>query len=262
MSNKRKMLSVAVVLVGLVVAAITFFPTQKTSSTQTEKSTAPEANVKMDAAINPPKSAPQNPATIAAEWQWQAINEKSQSAIENNVSLPYTPQSVHDALQEVKVDEAGNVILDHGALVSLDEALERIYNKLDGESLQSLQELIQEALPGKTGEQTAQLVGDYSQFLKAKEEFSQMHEGAGAVEQTIESIESDEALYRELQALREVYLGRETAQSLFLESDANAQFMFDTMKLELDNSLSPEERTQRQQEIEAQLKTKIGSTTE
>lgn len=195
--------------------------------------------------------------TVASEWQWQQMKQninKSQLRADNKDSLPFTEESIYNALQAVKFDENGNIILDHDALISLDEALERIHNKLDSETLSILQDIIRQALPGLSGEQTAKIVGDYYVFLEAKEEFSNMAEGLSDenAEPTLSSLENDESLYAELQSLRQVHLGSEATDSLFRVSDANAKFMFDSMKLGLDTSLTPQQREQQQQQIEAQ----------
>jgi len=190
-------------------------------------------------------------STIATQWKWDKNNEKtSPEYTSNQQSLPFTPQSVHNALQAIKFDENNNIILDHDALISLDEALERIYKKMDGDTLTVLKNIIQEHLPGKTGEQTAQIIGDYYQFLKAKDQFSELHEAASdAGMETLESIEQNEILYTELQALREAHLGSEVTAGLFRVSDANSKYILQSMKLELDNSLTTEEKALQHQKI-------------
>ena len=199
--------------------------------------------------------------TIAQQWQWETLNNKVQKQEGENLPQPFTPQSVHDALQAVKVDQNGDLILDHDALLSLDEALERIYNKLDADRLKQLRDLIEEALPGKVGTQTAKLVEDYNAFLKAKEEFSQVYEGSPPPydQQSVASINNDEAIYSELKALRQVYLGNEAATKLFGVSDATAQFMFDSMKLELDKTMNAEQKNQRRLELQTQLEAIVGT---
>jgi len=157
------------------------------------------------------------------------------------------------ALQAVKIDAEGNIILDHDALTSLDEALERIYTRLDAESISILTALIKDSLPGTAGEQTAQLVNDYAQFLLAKDEFSELYENSNPIasEQTLDSLNNDQALYGELQSLREVYLGKETTEQLFRISDANATFMFESLKLAENDTLTDVERRERQNYIQA-----------
>ena len=202
------------------------------------------------------------PTNISQQWQWEKIASNTNETTNKNVQLPFTPQSVHDALQVVKIDENGDIILDHDALLSLDEALERIYNKLDGDSLKQLRELIEQALPGSAGQQTANLVEDYNAFLKAKDQFSKTHEGSPPPydQQSIASISNDEALYGELKALRQVYLGDDVAKKLFAVSDATSQFMFDSMKLEFDDTLTPEEKDQRRIEHQQRLNATIDPT--
>lgn len=190
-------------------------------------------------------------ATIATEWLWSKNENRSDSYNDSERLFPFTPKSVFRALQAVKLDADGNVILDHDALLSLDEALERIYAKLDSESLMVLQQLIRDALPGHAGEQTAKLVGDYHQFLVAKNEFSQINEAMADSnnEMTTESIQANELLYKELQELREVHLGSSSTSKLFRISDAHAKYMFDSMKLESDQDLSVEEKQIKRLEI-------------
>jgi lipase chaperone LimK len=197
------------------------------------------------------------PLTIATQWQWKETNgqlNNAQVSSDRWATIPFTAESIYNALQAVKFDENGDVILDHDALISLDEALERIHNKLDSEMLGILQNLIKQNLQGKGGEQTAKIVGDYYQFLEAKEEFSKMDEvlSNANAELTVGSLENDQALYAELQSLREVHLGSDATDSLFRVSDANAQYMFESMKLEIDPHLTPEQKVQSGLEIKAQ----------
>jgi len=234
------------VLVGLVVIAIVvvFFIVNDTDTS----SMSSDVVVPKDSKNLSDKSIA---STIATQWKWDKNNEKiSLEYSSNQQSLPFTPQSVHNALQAIKFDENNHIILDHDALISLDEALERIYKKMDGDTLTVLKNIIQEHLPGKAGEQTAQIIGDYYQFLKAKDQFSELHEAASdAGMETLESIEQNEILYTELQALREAHLGSEVTASLFRVSDANSKYILQSMKLELDNSLTTEEKALQHQKI-------------
>jgi hypothetical protein len=193
-------------------------------------------------------------ATIATEWLWSKNENRTDSYNDSTRLFPFTSKSVFRALQAVKLDANGNVILDHDALLSLDEALERIYGKLDSESLIVLQQLIKDALPGQAGEQTAKLVGDYYQFLVAKNEFSQINEAMADSnnDMTADSIQANELLYKELQELRKVHLGSGSTNKLFRISDAHAKYMFDSMKLESNQELSVEQKQQMRLEIQEQ----------
>jgi hypothetical protein len=194
------------------------------------------------------------PATIATQWQWSKVNQQAEQPVANEVNnkLPFTAKFVYEALKAVKLDEDGNVIHDHDALLSLDEALLRIQNKLDAESLEILQGIIKDGLPGKAGEQTAKIVGDYYYFLEAKDEFSETSEALidSSIRETSQAIENDELLYAELQALRDAHLGTDVSNGLFRVSDASAQYMFDSMKLDFNQDLTEEEKEQKRGEIE------------
>jgi len=262
----NKKIVIVLSLIGVAIVASGFLIKQSTSENAAtrESSTVSATTPAVESETNPASS--KEVTTLATQWRWQSTEQAKKKAelSTGSETLLFTPQSVHDALQAVKVDQNGDIILDHDALISLDEALERIYNRLDGESLLDLQDLIENALPGKVGQQTAKLVGDYQSFLQAKEEFSLIHESAGRPysEPTVASIQSDQALYDELKSLRELHLGRDTAGSLFEVSDANAEYFFDSLLLETDSSLTPEQKAQRRQEIQARLNELTGNAAE
>lgn len=210
------------------------------------------------------QAASSEPTTIANAWQWHPddqsapgpqvasdVDTRTPSVADNDDALPFTNQSVYQALQEVKIDADGDIILDHAALLSLDEALERMYGKLDEDKLSKLKALIEHHLPGSAGQQTAEIVENYTNYLVAKDEFSRVYESVPAnEEQTLETLTRDESLYGELRALREVYLGTEQTEQLFRITDANAQMMFDSLKVTADTSLSPEQKSDLLKEVQ------------
>jgi hypothetical protein len=260
-NNKKRMRLILIIIVVLVVAAVAISITNRNSSDSASQDNASSAKSSRQSIDE--SSPDRSDNTIAKQWQWprdRDQQERDATAAEDE-SLPFTEQSVYDSLQAVKVDENGNIILDHDALISLDEALERIHNRLDSESLLKLQDIIRDALPGKTGEQTAQVVEDYQRFLGAQEEFSQMHQGSVSTVQTLNSLDNDQALYRELQNLREIHLGTENTASLFHDSDANAEFMFDSLRLGLEQHLTPEEIESRRREIQQRLQQQLAEET-
>lgn len=238
-SNKKPVFIVLLVIVCLILAGYVWHLKSTTKPVEVS-STQPQGD------------ALGTPTTVAAQWQWEKSTESKPS--ENmDKPVPFTPESVFNALQAVEIDEDGNVILNHDALISLDEALERIHDQLDSDSLLALQNLIRESLPGIAGEQTANLVADYYQFLEAKAEFSRLNEDIDEDrEQSIDTLEDDESLYGELQALREVHLGTDTTEKLFRVTDANAKYMFESLKLAVNNDLSEQEIEMKRQQIEAE----------
>lgn len=252
MSKKR---SVIIAITAIVIAApIVFSMINSNDANSVKIGTNNSASVLSE--VEPQALEEQTP-TIATAWQWSQDNKSASKAItanNSNKKLPFTAKFVYEALKAVKLDEDGNVIHDHDALLSLDEALLRIQNKLDRESLNILQAIIKDGLPGKAGEQTAQIVGDYYNYLEAKDEFSRtsdmITESSG--HETVNAVEKDQLLYAELKSLRDLHLGNDVSNGLFRITDSDAQYMFASMKLDVDESLSAEEKAQQRLEIEAQ----------
>lgn len=187
--------------------------------------------------------------TIASEWQWETFPDsrpgaRDQDPAPSDSSAPFDVTVIYEALQLVRVDENGDVVLDDTALKALDETLNYSDLALSAAELEELQELIRIGLPGKAGEQTARVVGDYYRFLDAKEEFEAVYE--------VQDDRHYDSEYEELVSLRELYLGREVAQQLFAEQDKDARYMLAAMQLEADDSLTPEERSRQQRELAAQ----------
>lgn len=246
---KKNILITLAALTGVIVITLIIIPDSKTPTTEGAES--PKAS-EVEAA---PKAHKTN--TIASVWQWEVETVNANNAQEttatsgeqvNDMSsqLPFTQESVFKALHAVKLDSNNNIILDDDALIALNNTLDFSEVKLDGEALEKLKDLIRKGLPGDAGEQTAQIVGDYYQFLGAKNEFNALYE---TQDPEGKSIEDYEAQYNELKSLRELYLGADVSEKLFASSDANSRYMFESKKLEADNSLSDEEKKQAQAKI-------------
>lgn len=181
--------------------------------------------------------------SIASAWQWDSFQAEpipaEKSTSESHHQLVYLDVDyIYQALQAVKLDESGDIILDHAALLALNKTLANRpagADNLDREALNDLKTMIKAGLPGKAGEQTAIIVENYYLYLEAESEFNDLY-------QSQSDINNSEEYYRELVALRELYLGADAADKLFATSDANAQYMFKSLELEADPSLTDEER--------------------
>jgi len=252
---QKNILYAVIVLVGLIAMTLIIF-----ASSDEEPKEYAVAKSENDAAKIATLSATN---TIASEWRWEAEelndgnSQKSSSSNKplNNKSIddeilnqsntgsafPFTQESVYKALHAVKLNDNGDIILDDEALNALNTALDHSELKLDAEALAALQNIIRKGLPGNAGEQTAQIVADYYQYLGAKKEFNSLYETYNSSDQNITRYEDQ---YNELLALREQYLGAEAASQLFATANANSRYMFEIMKLEENASLSAEEKEQ------------------
>ena len=184
--------------------------------------------------------------TIATAWQWEEVTNTA----EKSPASTFSEASVYAALQRVKLNQQGNVILDHEALIALNATLDDSRLQLDQQTLSDLQTIIRQGLPGKAGDDVAKIVADYYHYLEASKEFNTIYEtdysNAQAVENTTEEHEEN---YRELKALRDLYLGSDTSNKLFSTTDANANYMFDMLKVENATDISDEEKQQKRAEI-------------
>lgn len=215
------------------------------------------------------ESTPATDNTLASAWQWntqpahasQEINagdratppaySKENAMPSETVARPFTEESVYTALQSIRLDDQQNIILDHEALLALNEALDYQDIELNTPQMAELQDLIRAGLPGSIGEQTAQIVADYHDYLVASREFNAIYESSMSTENAAER-------YAELASLRALYLGQDVADKLFRVSDANAQYMLDMAQIDQDSSLSEEEKQQqRDQVIERHVQTVI-----
>lgn len=205
-----------------------------------------------------PAPAPAEPGTLASAWQWPDDNTGSTTADGTAVaaadSIPFSADGLYEALQNVRIDANGDVILDGEALNALNRTLRHGAVELSEQNLADLRELIRVGLPGKAGEQTARVVTDYYQYLGAEEEFNDMYETNSGEPADPEVFQRQ---YEELQALRELYLGEEVAKQLFAEADAGVRYMLDVRRIESDPALTDEEKTR---ELEA-LNTRLQNET-
>jgi hypothetical protein len=185
--------------------------------------------------------------TVGTQWQWNNFAEPSAAKVEpdeQRTPAPFDIPFIYEALQDVRLDEHGNVVVDDEALKALDETLNFSGLELSPADLEELQSLIRIGLPGPAGEQTAEVVGNYYRFLQAEKEFNELY-GAPGMDANVESG------YEELVALRELYLGPEVASKLFEKQDRDARYMLRSMLLARDESLKPEEREARQKKLAA-----------
>ncbi len=190
--------------------------------------------------VEAPAPESEGPSTLGARWRMPASDPAEAAETpqpDEAIDIPFDADAIFTALQNVRVDANGNVIVDDLALEALNESLQYGQLELSEQNLADLRELIKVGLPGKAGEQTAQIVTNYYGYLEAKNE---LNSGPGDVEQA-----SFEQQYRELQQLRERHLGADVAGQLFQAKDARARYMFEAQRIQDDPTLTAEEKLQR-----------------
>jgi lipase chaperone LimK len=196
--------------------------------------------------------------TVASAWKWQ--DDKSSPAVASinkeqtdNETYNFTEESVYKALYHVRIDDDNNIIIDNETLTALNNTLDDERLNLDAESILKLQMFIKKGLPGNAGEDVAKIVGGYYQYLEAAREFNSVYEGDPEVTvDNNESLEQQINNYQELSSLRHLYLDTDIATKLFSQYDANANYMFEVLKIQNDDSLTDEEKQKISSEIALQ----------
>ncbi|MFQ3170133.1 MAG: lipase chaperone LimK [Oleispira sp.] len=239
---KSNRVRVAILLALIATLYLVFF------GADTGKDTAPLLNTKSDSDRQSPLIVDiDNPEkTIATAWQW----EEPTNTPDENSSPAFSEKVVYNALQKVRLDSQGNVIIDHEALIALNATLDDSSLQLDEQALLELQIIIRQGLPGNAGDDVAKIVANYYHYLEASKEFNAIYETGSSNSPAIENTTDEhKENYRELTALRELYLGSDTSTKLFSTSDANANYMFDMLEIEQATDLSDEEKQQKRLEI-------------
>ncbi len=231
--SKYNLVSVVALLLFIACLYVLFFSDGPVKNTKQGPSVNSASSHAPELAIN------ENGKTIATAWQWEGAG-----AINQNKSAPvFSAKSVYEALHRVRLDSQGNVILDHETLIVLNDTLDDSRLQLNEVALSELQLIIRQGLPGEVGEDVAKIVGDYYQFLGASKEFYAIYEQDSTISQENQlTTEQHQETYRELMALRELYLGTDVANKLFSTYDANANYMFDMAKLEQNIELTDQEK--------------------
>jgi lipase chaperone LimK len=215
--------------------------------------------------IPSPNAAITDKNTIAHTWQWDKFSKKAATSLNSDDSseaksekrtsmveeVPYDVVRIYDMLQEVRLDETGNVIVDREAKNALEKAFAELGSDIGPFGISQLQDLIRIGLPGIAGEQTAEILAQYYDFRLAEEDLlAQSH-----------ALTTDEEAqnYEQLVKLRRSYLGHEVAEKLYAGEELQARHMLASMTLLRDPNLSDEEKQKQQEHLQQQLNQQLAS---
>lgn len=188
--------------------------------------------------------------TLEDVWEWKRFEQQPAQAEkhdeaaatthqERQAGVQFNVEQIHEGLKQIKLDQYGDIALDSDALRGLNELFQSGLLELDPGSLSELQRIIRTGLPQQAGEEAAAIVGNFSDYLNAKREMYALMTSSGG--------SSDHAvMLDEQEALQEMYLGREVADKLFSAERASTRYMYESMTMAQDESLSDEDRQQRQ----------------
>ncbi len=250
--------SIAYVILFLAVVAGTLYLLQQRSASDQLEAARAQQNSRATptpaAARGEMPSHGSGPArTLAEAWDLEAGSqagnivgeagaEERPLATDIDEEHPFYLATVYEALGHVRLDEDGALILDADALGALNSYFNEMATELTVTEISQLQAIIRASLPDATGIETAEIIGNYYNYLLAEQEFMQ---NAGEVED-MATIRSN---YDQLVSLRKNTMGEDVATRLFRLEQAFAYYTMDVMSLMQDPDLSDEERIRLQAEL-------------
>lgn len=184
--------------------------------------------------------------TVGDAWQWNNASAPSaatpKATKQASGSSTFDVAGIHAALRNVALSESDDVVVDAKTL----DALRLLKIDLDVAQIEELQGIIRSGLPGKAGEQAATIVGDYLRYRSVAKDLE-------AVEMPTGDLQAATTHHERLVALRQQYLGYETAEKLFGNEQAYARFMIDAMRIQASPGLSDEQKSQMISELREKL---------
>ncbi len=250
MSQKNIFLSIVAVLMIIGIAAYWKFFNPGSSSVP----------------IPVPNAAITDKNTVAHQWRWENFSDAKSNGAEkptpqettdnqNKTSsreeVPYDVVQIYDMLQQVRLDENGNVLIDTEAKLALEKAFTKLGPDMNFYAISQLQELIEIGLPGPAGEQTAEILAQFYDYRLAEEELLAQSKASSSDEEAEN--------YERLVELRRSYLGPEVADKLYAEQEIRSRHMFASMNLLSNPDLSDEEKQQKQRELKLRLNEQLVS---
>lgn len=222
--------------------------------------------------IPAPNNQNENDNAIANQWQWDkftaskpaqkpSVDDENAEEDEPGSSgeVPYDVVLIYNMLQDMQIDDYGQVVPDQAAKYALEKAFDDLGSDLSPEAMAELQELIRIGLPGAAGEEAARVLEDYFQFRLAEEEFNREAEEQLAADSNTQLEQQAPSVdrYEELVQLRRRFLGAEIADELFAVQDAQARHMFATVAIHQNDGLTDEEKQAELDALQEQLNDRL-----
>lgn len=191
-------------------------------------------------------SAVANVRTLGSAWNAKAIAtaDTPTSLTENNEQdfidrqFSFDVNFMYEKLKQIELDEVGHIRLNDMTCRALEEGLEATGLLLTDYDLEALKETFQTSLPGALGDEAAELVVNFYNYLRAKEQVL----GGDSMPASIDGMKEYHAM---LSDLRVATLGADRAKRLFGKSENDMSFMLESMALNQVKDLTIEERDAR-----------------
>jgi hypothetical protein len=156
-------------------------------------------------------------------------------------AIDQASQAVNDG-EAFRVSDTGALVLDEQTRVNI----ERLVAHTDAANLDSEISEQVENLPPIAAQQVRELIERFVHYQQAQRQIQPPDRTPATVDDAIQEL-------HQLHALREAHFGVEVARHFYGQEEAIAREMIELMRLENDQSLTPEEKLQRAQALREQL---------
>ena len=153
--------------------------------------------------------------------------------------------SLEEQLLKIKVDENGDVILDRDANNRIATGFHKVPLPLSPELITDLQRTITRSLPSPLGEQVAEIIAGYHDYLvaiKSEQELFGSPQNIGDHKRRLE----------QKMVLQTLILGESNSRKLFAQENADQMYMLEGMEVATNRDLSPKQRKHMLAELEQQ----------
>jgi len=189
------------------------------------------------------------PDNSAHQWrQPQSVSVKYPLLISQH-HWPFDYELVELALQEVKLDEEGALLIDADTADVLSRAVAELPVGMNENILQRVIFLTAKGLPGPAGEQLALILKNYYRYQQTSKEIS------GLDTEKVGEVRSEHLFQQDI-ALKELYMGKEVTKGLFGHKHLVRNYLFSRRKVNENSDLSRQQKKQRLTELEDQFKRK------
>ena len=172
----------------------------------------------------------------------EELAEQEQAEAGEETSIPFELEQVAYALSRVELDENGDIVLNEAAQTILEQAFLDARGTMNEAQLAELKTMIAAGLGGQAGEQAVEIADKFYRYSNAFREISDTL----AVRSDPQSLRND---YEQIARLRRTHLGPELADQLYAREEQMARYTLEVMSIQADPDLTPEQRTEKQQEL-------------
>ncbi|MFC4261066.1 lipase secretion chaperone [Marinobacter lacisalsi] len=205
-------------------------PVQPAAPREQAPPTEPETQLFSDSMLAAEEEEPEEPA--------------QPEQAENETNIPFKLEEVASALSHIELDENGDIVLNETVQTVLERAFLDARATMNEEQLAELKAMIEAGLGGQAGEQAVQIADKFYRYSNAFQEISDTL----AVRSDPQSLRQD---YEQITRLRRAHLGPELADQLYAREEQMTRYTLEVMEIQADPDLTPEQRTEKQQELAA-----------